>query len=277
MHKGHQTGKIAKAAIAIGILSVAVLLSGATTNAFALHTFGGTYIVNIIPGAAHRDSLYHYYPDSIAIPVGTEVAWFNGDPEQPHTVTSGSPGDQDTGMLFNSGVMSYQRFFHYEFEEEGDYQYYCIIHPWRTGMVHVNGQLERGDHFEFSTGTGSTWNVSAFDRNLLKFEPTTVSLEESTPATYYFTMFNNDTRQTVYNGFFPSTNNFLIELISGDYNATQTYGPDRASTIHSTPGAYHAQGNFEPGTYTITIVLYSVNGMLLNPTAVDQFQLEITG
>ncbi|HEX7034100.1 MAG TPA: hypothetical protein VF172_13965 [Nitrososphaera sp.] len=278
MRTSRHIRKSTKAAASIVILSVAVLLSGTTTSAFAFHTFGGTYTINIIPGAAQRDSLYHYYPPTIAVPVGTEVAWFNSDPEQPHTVTSGSPGDQDTGMLFNSGVMSYQRFFHYEFEEEGDYPYFCIIHPWRTGMVHVNGQLDRGDHFEFSTGTGSTWNISEFDRNLLKFEPTTVSLDETTPASYYFTMFNTETRQTVYDGFFPSTNNFLIELISNDYNLTETYGPDRASTIHSTPGAYHVRGDFiEPGTYTITIALYSVNGRLLDPTAIDQFQLEITG
>lgn len=265
------------AAFAVAVLVSALISSTGTNNAFAFHTFGGTYAVDIIPGAAQQDSLYHYYPPSIAVPEGTEVSWFNGDPEQPHTVTSGSPGDENAGMLFNSGVMSYQYFFHHEFHEAGDYPYYCIIHPWRLGVVHVSDELERGNNFEFSTGTGSAWSLSDFDRNLLKFEPTTVSLEESTPASYYFTMYNAETRLTVYDAFFPSTNNLLIELISSDYEGTSTWGPDRASTIHSTPGAYHVRGNFlDPGTYTITVVLYSVNGKISDPVPVDQFQLEIT-
>jgi plastocyanin len=137
---------------AIAVLVTALLSSA--NNAYAFHTFGGTYTVNIIPGAAQQDSLYHYYPPSIAVSKGTEVSWFNGDTEQPHTVTSGSPGDSETGMVFNSGVMSYQRFFHFEFEQAGDYPYFCVIHPWRTGVVHVSDELETGNNFEFSTGTG---------------------------------------------------------------------------------------------------------------------------
>jgi plastocyanin len=247
----------------------------ATNNAYAFHTFGGTYVVDIIPGAAERESLYHYYPPNIAIPRHTEVAWFNSDPGQPHTVTSGSPGSEDSGDLFNSGVMSYLYFFQYEFMVAGDYSYYCVIHPWRTGTIHVGDSLTQGNNFEFSDGTG-IWSLSEFDRNLLKFEPTTVALEGDTPASYYFTMYNTDTRQTVYNGFFPSTNNFQLELISGDFDQTTTYGPDRAATIHSTAGAFHVQGDFiEPGSYLVSIAVTAVNGQPLATISGDQFELEI--
>jgi hypothetical protein len=69
----------------------------------------------------------------------------------------------------------------------------------------------------------------------------------------------------------------LIELISTEYNETSVWGPDRASTIHATPGAYHVRGNFiDPGTYTITVALYSVDGRISDPVPIDQFQLEIT-
>jgi plastocyanin len=268
------------ACTAAAVLLAAVLLPSAAiltpNSAYAFHTFGGTYVVNIIPGAAQKESLYHYYPPKIAVPKHTEVAWFENDPEQPHTVTSGSPGSQDSGQLFNSGVMSYLYFFQYEFDKAGDYSYYCQIHPWRTGLVHVSDQSMLGKNFEFSTGTGSTWSLSEFDRNLLKFEPTTVSLEETTPASYYFTMANSDTKQTVYSRYFPSTNNLQVELISGSsYNQTTTFGPDRASTIHSHPGAFHVQGNFAPGNYTISVVLYSVNGKLSDPLPLDQFQFKV--
>ena len=41
-----------------------------------------TYISRIIPGAAFEGSLFHYYPEDIAIPAGTTIAWFNDDPGQ---------------------------------------------------------------------------------------------------------------------------------------------------------------------------------------------------
>jgi plastocyanin len=262
--------------IVTAILSITALPS-ATMDALAFHTFGGTYTVDIIPGAAQRDSPYHYYPPLIAVPRGTEVSWFNGDPEQPHTVTSGSPGDEDAGMLFNSGVMSYQYFVVHDFNQAGDYPYYCIIHPWRFGVVHVSDELVTGNNFEFSTGTGvNSWNMSEFDRNLLKFEPTTVALDESTPATYSLTITDADAQETVYSGSFPSTNNLLVELIRSD-NETSTWGPDRASTIHSTPGAYHVQGNFtRSGTYVVGVAVTAVDGQPLSTASSDQFEFEIT-
>jgi plastocyanin len=64
-----------------------------------------TYAVSIVPGASQRESAFHYYPPAIAVPVGTKVAWFNNDPDQPHTVTSRLPGASDAGSMFNSGVM----------------------------------------------------------------------------------------------------------------------------------------------------------------------------
>jgi hypothetical protein len=90
-------------------------------------------------------------------------------------------------------------------------------------------------------------------------------------------MYSEDTGRTVYSGSFPSTNNFLIELISSDYNQTETWGPERASTIHATPGAYHVRGNFiEPGTYLISVALMSVDGQPLTNPSADQYRFEIT-
>jgi plastocyanin len=64
-----------------------------------------TYAVSIVPGAALKSNLIHYYPPAIAVPIGTTVAWFDNDPEEPHTVTSGLVGAPNSGALFNSCVM----------------------------------------------------------------------------------------------------------------------------------------------------------------------------
>ena len=62
-----------------------------------------TYAISIVPGAAQKDSTYHYFPPAIAVPAHTTVGWFNNDFGQPHTVTSGVPGAPNN--LFNSGLM----------------------------------------------------------------------------------------------------------------------------------------------------------------------------
>jgi plastocyanin len=73
------------------------------TAGMALQNIKATYAVEIVPGAAQKTNLLHYYPPAIAVPVGTTVGWFNNDREQPHTVTSGLSGASDSGALFNSG------------------------------------------------------------------------------------------------------------------------------------------------------------------------------
>ena len=88
--------------ISIPILFIMTILTIqlSTTEIFAqfsgsmatLQNIGATYAVSIVPGAAQKDSTYHYYPPQIAVPLATTVAWFNNDFGQPHTVTSGEPG-----------------------------------------------------------------------------------------------------------------------------------------------------------------------------------------
>ena len=89
--------------------------SYAQTGSMAtLQNIQAMYAVSIIPGAAQRNSTYHYYPPAIAVPTGTTIAWFNNDFGQPHTVTSGLPRAPDAGSVFNSGIMpaTANSFFH---------------------------------------------------------------------------------------------------------------------------------------------------------------------
>jgi hypothetical protein len=49
-----------------------------------LQNIDATYAVSIVPGAAQKENIYHYYPPQIAVPIGTTIAWFNNDFGQPH-------------------------------------------------------------------------------------------------------------------------------------------------------------------------------------------------
>ena len=53
---------------------------GQTGSMATLQNIGAQYAVSIVPGAAQKTNLIHYYPPLIAVPIGTTVAWFNNDP-----------------------------------------------------------------------------------------------------------------------------------------------------------------------------------------------------
>ena len=76
-----------------------------------------------------------YIPAEVTVGVGATVTWTNDDTAA-HTVTSGTPTDGPDGVFDSSIVMSGNT-FEFTFEEAGDYDYFCIVHPWMTGKVIV--------------------------------------------------------------------------------------------------------------------------------------------
>ena len=76
-----------------------------------------------------------YLPAETTVGVGGTVTWTNDDTAA-HTVTSGTPTDGPDGMFDRSIIMSGAT-FEYTFEEAGQYDYFCIVHPWMTGKVSV--------------------------------------------------------------------------------------------------------------------------------------------
>ena len=89
-----------------------------------------------------------YVPFKVTIPAGSVVMWENvGD--QVHTVTSGTL-IQPTAH-FNSGLIAPDSFYSLQFEVEGIYPYYCMMHPWMSGSVVVGEkitELEKEEHLE---------------------------------------------------------------------------------------------------------------------------------
>ncbi len=76
-----------------------------------------------------------FIPAGVSINVGETVTWSNDD-SAAHTVTSGVPGAPD-GVFDSSLFMSSTTFSH-TFDEAGEYDYFCMVHPWMTGKVQVN-------------------------------------------------------------------------------------------------------------------------------------------
>lgn len=264
------------ASTALTLLTTTTITTGVygQTAGMAIQNIKATYAVQIVPGAAQKTNLLHYYPPAIAVPVGTTVAWFNNDQEQPHTVTSGLPGASDSGALFNSGVMpaTANSFFQYTFNRAGGFVYHCEIHPWRVATVSVNAATEKRNNFELASGVGPTWNLSKDSRTLLDFTSLTVPLDGSTPLTYNVTIFKNNTANKVFTKTFAVNGDKLpLELIAGGYiNQTRAYGPDFSST-----GAYHLEGAFFKGNanYTIRAEITAINGKPPQNKITDDFNL----
>ena len=231
------------------------------------------YAVSIIPGAAQKESSYHYYPPAINVPVGTTVGWVNNDFGQPHTVTSGAPNASDSGSVFNSGIMpaTANSFFQYTFNNPGDFIYHCIIPPWRQAIVSVGDSYERGHYFEMSSGVGQIFNLTKDFRTLLDIQPLTVPLDKTTPLAYNVTIVKNANTTVFSDTFVTDGESLPLELIKSNANETFVYGPDFSST-----GAYHIDAPFLSGDseYTITVELVAINSKVPESIIKDEFSFK---
>ena len=72
-----------------------------------------------------------YNPNPIEIQVSDTVTWINND-SSPHTATSSS--DDST---FDSDVLLRGETFSFTFDKEGQYPYFCTLHPSMVGTVVV--------------------------------------------------------------------------------------------------------------------------------------------
>ena len=77
-----------------------------------------------------------FSPASLTINAGDTVELTNTDTAA-HTVTSGSPANGPSGV-FDSSLIMGGASFENTFDEAGDYDYFCMVHPWMVGNIQVN-------------------------------------------------------------------------------------------------------------------------------------------
>jgi len=77
-----------------------------------------------------------YLPQDITINTGDTVKWDNVDTAA-HTVTGGSPADGPSGV-FDSSLLMAGLDYSFTFNDAGNYDYFCMVHPWMVGSVTVN-------------------------------------------------------------------------------------------------------------------------------------------
>jgi len=99
--------------------------------------FSGTISIpsgSSVPGCDETNECF--IPAEVTVNVGETVTWSNDD-SAAHTVTSGTPTGGPDGT-FDSSLFMADTTFSYTFDNAGEYNYFCMVHPWMTGKIQVN-------------------------------------------------------------------------------------------------------------------------------------------
>lgn len=97
--------------------------------------FAETQVI-IPPGASIQTNPFSLSPTVLNVKINDTVTWQNQD-SAVHTVTTGTTQYGYDGR-FDSGPIEPGKTFSYKFGKAGTYQYFCIFHPWMTGVVNVS-------------------------------------------------------------------------------------------------------------------------------------------
>ncbi len=103
-----------------------------------LPTDAPVFAISILVGSAEQGNP-DYEPDVANVPKGNVIEWINLD-EVAHTVTS----SLDFGETFDSGLMNNGETFILDTSdlELGEYEYFCIVHPWMIATIVVQEPVE---------------------------------------------------------------------------------------------------------------------------------------
>jgi plastocyanin len=113
----------------------------------------------IIPlGASNKNTPFSLSPSVLDVKTNETVTWQNNDADI-HTVTTGTTSLGFDGRI-DSGVITAGKSFSYKFGKAGVYGYYCLFHPWMTGLVNVgvSSKVQPVDTISFSTDRPSYHN-----------------------------------------------------------------------------------------------------------------------
>lgn len=111
--------------------------------------------VTIPLGASKSTTPFSLSPSVLDVKINETVTWQNNDVSI-HTATTGTPALGFDGRI-DSGIISAGKSFSYKFDKAGVYGYYCLFHPWMTGIVNVGTSttIQPEDTISFSTDRSS--------------------------------------------------------------------------------------------------------------------------
>jgi len=94
-----------------------------------------------VPGCEETNECWD--PAVVTVGVGETVTWSNDDTAA-HTVTSGSVDTGGPDGNFDSSLFMAGTTFEWTPDAEGEYPYFCMVHPWMAGMIIVGEAMGEG-------------------------------------------------------------------------------------------------------------------------------------
>ena len=127
-----------KSAYSLFVLLTVFSIIAITPLAFADHS---KVDINMVVGSSTpgcETNNMCYMPYNAALDIGGEAIWHNVD-TMAHTVSS----HQQKDLMMYSSLVPAGGMFSYKFEEAGTYDYFCMVHPWMTGIVTVTLNMRK--------------------------------------------------------------------------------------------------------------------------------------
>jgi len=144
------------------LLAGMIIFSSQPPLVFGDNSFASVSIPSgtAVPGCENTSSCFA--PSKVAIAQGGQVTWSNDD-SAAHTVTAGSAGDGPSGVFDSSLFMAGTTFSH-TFESAGEFDYFCMVHPWMAGIVSVvEAGGDDGLMVDIATGTADQGESLSID------------------------------------------------------------------------------------------------------------------
>jgi len=123
------------------LLTVVAGISAITPSVYAAEFEVNNAPGSSVPGCEETNECF--LPNELTIGVGDTVTW-NNDDTAAHTATSGSAAGGPDGNWDSSLVLAGSSFSN-TFDEEGEFPYFCMVHPWMTGVIIVGEAMGEED------------------------------------------------------------------------------------------------------------------------------------
>ena len=116
------------AVVSCGSSSATTPATTPTTNTQVKPPAGGTTGPDFKPAAVTIKD-FAFSPETLTVSIGTTVTWTNEDSVS-HIIN-------ERTLIFDSGMLARGKSYSFTFNEAGNFEYYCTIHPTMVGHIIV--------------------------------------------------------------------------------------------------------------------------------------------
>jgi len=124
------------------LFAIASGIGATTPAAFAeevtIEPLAGSKALNVCGGDT---GVGCYIPGEVTVNVGDKVIFSNTDTDK-HTFSSGTLTDDVIGTEFDTGLLFSGEEASWSPNAEGEYPYFCLVHPWMQGIIIVEAAAE---------------------------------------------------------------------------------------------------------------------------------------